>query len=77
MARFSEIASALDISEDAVEDWVMEAVTSNLIKAKIDQLEEQVTFLSYAVRSMNTHKWNEIEQQLGNLQKRFHDKFSN
>lgn len=37
--KFSEIATALDISPESVEEWVMEAVTSNLIKAKIDQLD--------------------------------------
>lgn len=53
----------------------MEAVTSNLIKAKIDQLEETVTFLSYSVRSMDPHKWNELTDALDKLQSRFQMKY--
>lgn len=53
----------------------MEAVTSNLIKAKIDQLDEVVTFLSYSVRSMDPGKWNELALALDKLQARFQNKF--
>jgi len=39
---FKELAKLLDIKEDDIEEWVIEAMSNDIIDAKIDQVAEQV-----------------------------------
>lgn len=39
---FKDLAKLLDIKEDDIEEWVIEAMSNDIIDAKIDQVSEQV-----------------------------------
>mmetsp|Transcript_11460 Transcript_11460/g.19394 ORF Transcript_11460/g.19394 Transcript_11460/m.19394 type:complete len:110 (+) Transcript_11460:925-1254(+) len=47
---FKQLAKILDISEDDVEEWVIEAMRGEIIDAKIDQVNQKVTIKSTMLR---------------------------
>lgn len=61
---YSAIASTLNIQEDEVEQWVIRAVSSGLMKAKMDQLRKVVLVERCAVRQFGMTEWNSLKFRL-------------
>lgn len=47
---FAEIAKLLDIDEDEIEEWIIQAMSHGIIDAKMDQLNEKVIIKTTMVR---------------------------
>ncbi|CAH0474103.1 unnamed protein product [Peronospora belbahrii] len=61
---YSDVATALDVEEEKVENWVVRAITVGLVNAKIDQLARTVTILSSLQRRFGVDQWKEIDTKL-------------
>ncbi len=61
---YSAIASSLSIEEDEVEKWVIDAVSSGLISAKMDQLQRVVMVERCIVRSFGIEQWQALQAKL-------------
>lgn len=66
---YSTIASALQVSEDEVEMWVIEAIAANAINGSIDQLQGVVTVTRYAQRSFGSTQWSSLQAKLKEVSK--------
>lgn len=61
---YSLIAQTLQISEDEVEGWIIDAVSAKLIEAKLNQL-KRVANVSYCVqRVFGTAQWKQLSSKL-------------
>lgn len=47
---FAEIAKLLDIDEEEIEEWIIQAMSHGVIDAKMDQLNEKVIIKTTMVR---------------------------
>jgi len=61
---YSAIASTLSVKEDEVERWVIAAVSSGLMEAKMDQLSKVVIVERSAVRQFGTKEWSALQARL-------------
>lgn len=62
---YSAIAKTLQLpSEDEVESWVISAVSSGLLVAKMDQLEQKVMVESAVVRKFDIEQWKALQSRL-------------
>lgn len=62
---YQTIATALEVSLDDVEAWVLDTIAEGLIEAKLDHLSSSV-FVSYALRrDFAKQQWNELNDKLG------------
>lgn len=61
---YSAIASTLNIQEDEVEQWVIRAVSSGLMEAKMDQLRKVVLVERCAVRQFGMTEWSALKVRL-------------
>ncbi|KAJ0393591.1 hypothetical protein P43SY_001150 [Pythium insidiosum] len=61
---FEKIAGALAIDEDDVEKWIVKAITSNLVTAKVDQLRRTVVITRVLQRGFGAEQWSEIHAKL-------------
>lgn len=61
---YSAVASTLNISEDEVEQWVIRAVSSGLMEAKMDQLRKVVLVERCAVRQFGMTEWTALKVRL-------------
>lgn len=62
---YADIAAGLHITTDQVELWVMEAITSGLIAAKIDQVRELVIVTVCIEREFGDRQWERLKNSLG------------
>lgn len=63
-APYSAFASALQVSEDDVEGWVIDAVTAEILDAKLDQL-HNVVQIAYAMqRTFDMSNWKQLGEKL-------------
>jgi translation initiation factor 3 subunit M len=63
-APYSSFASALQVSEEDVEAWVIDAVTAEILDAKLDQLHNSVQ-ISYAMqRTFDMSNWKQLGEKL-------------
>lgn len=63
-APYSAFATALQVSEDDVESWVIDAVTAEILEAKLDQL-HNVVQVSYAMqRTFDVSNWKQLGEKL-------------
>ena len=62
--KYSDIASALEIDETAVEQWVVRAVTAELLEAQIDQLRRVIIVERAAPRFFNDQHWQDLNVKL-------------
>jgi len=61
---YALIAQTLQISEDAVESWIIDAVSAKLIEAKLNQL-KHVANVSFCVqRVFTTAQWKQLSTKL-------------
>mmetsp|Transcript_27221 Transcript_27221/g.57806 ORF Transcript_27221/g.57806 Transcript_27221/m.57806 type:complete len:451 (-) Transcript_27221:176-1528(-) len=61
---YGAVASTLNVSEDDVERWVIRAVSSGLMEAKMDQLRRVVLVERCAVRRFGTAEWTALKKRL-------------
>lgn len=62
---YSTIAQTLQLpSEDDVESWVIAAVSSGLLVAKMDQLEQKVMVERAVVRKFDIEQWKALQSRL-------------
>jgi translation initiation factor 3 subunit M len=61
---YGAIATTLNVSEDEVERWVIRAVSSGLIDAKMDQLRRVVIVERCAVRQFGIKEWTAMKVRL-------------
>jgi translation initiation factor 3 subunit M len=62
---YSEISQSLHLSEsDKVESWVIAAVSSGLLQAKMDQLAQVVTVERCVVRKFDVDQWKSLQSKL-------------
>uniref|UniRef100_K3WBJ5 Eukaryotic translation initiation factor 3 subunit M n=1 Tax=Globisporangium ultimum (strain ATCC 200006 / CBS 805.95 / DAOM BR144) TaxID=431595 RepID=K3WBJ5_GLOUD len=61
---YAVVAKALVIKEDEVEQWVVKAITSNVVSAKIDQLKRTVVISRTLQRGFGAVEWKEIDVKL-------------
>ncbi|CAH0486832.1 unnamed protein product [Peronospora farinosa] len=61
---YTDVATALDVKEENVEEWVVRAITAGLVNAKIDQLARTVTISSSLHRRFGIEQWKEMDAKL-------------
>lgn len=61
---YGAIAATLNVREDEVERWVIRAVSSGLMDAKMDQLRRVVLVERCAVRQFGTKEWTAMKVRL-------------
>ena len=54
---FKNLGKLLDIKEDDIEEWVIEAMSNDVIDAKIDQVSEQVVIKTSKMRNLKNEEW--------------------
>ncbi|GBG29870.1 Eukaryotic translation initiation factor 3 subunit M [Hondaea fermentalgiana] len=61
---YDQIATDLKISRDDVEEWVIDAITSKLIDAKMDQLNQSIVINRGSQRLLSDDQWVDAQQKL-------------
>jgi translation initiation factor 3 subunit M len=61
---YSLVAKALQTTPDEVEKWVIAAVSSGLLSAKMDQLQEKVIVERCVVRKFDMEQWRALQARL-------------
>ncbi|KAE9122124.1 hypothetical protein PF010_g6853 [Phytophthora fragariae] len=61
---YADVAKALEVGEDEVEQWVVRAITAGVASAKIDQLARTVTISRSLQRRFGAEQWKEIDAKL-------------
>lgn len=61
---YSMIATALQISENEVEDWVIRAISSGLVDAKINQLKSSVAIYRSTQRMFTREEWQPLSERI-------------
>lgn len=58
------VAKTLDVSQDEVESWVISAVSSGLLSAKMDQIQQKIMVERSVVRKFDMEQWKALQSQL-------------
>ena len=58
------VASTLDISPNDVESWVIAAVSSGLLSAKMDQIQQKIMVERSVIRKFDMEQWKSLQSQL-------------
>lgn len=61
---YQVVANTLQTSPDDVEKWVIAAVSSGLLSAKMDQLQQQVIVERCVVRKFDMDQWKALQSRL-------------
>lgn len=61
---YATIATKLAIKEDEVEAWVVKAITSHLVSAKVDQLKRTVVISRTLQRGFGAAQWADVDAKL-------------
>jgi translation initiation factor 3 subunit M len=61
----SAVASKLKLSEDEAETWVIRAVSSGILDARVDQPKRMVMVKSVFKRTFESEDWSKLHDQLG------------
>jgi translation initiation factor 3 subunit M len=61
---YSVIAETLQLEPDTVETWVIAAVSSGLLRAKMDQLDRRVMVERSVVRQFDMEQWKALQSRL-------------
>eukprot|EP00878_Enallax_costatus_P031920 GHUV01034989.1.p1 GENE.GHUV01034989.1~~GHUV01034989.1.p1 ORF type:complete len:194 (+),score=61.18 GHUV01034989.1:333-914(+) len=64
---FADLQTALDITPEQVQPWIVRAIGSKLIDAKIDQVAGTVTITRCHHRTFTSKEWQGLGQQLSAL----------
>lgn len=66
---YATVAKKLDVAEDAVEQWVVRAITAGVVAAKIDQLRRTVVISRGLQRGFGAAQWAEVDAKLQQYKK--------
>lgn len=61
---YDVVAKTLDVSPDEVESWVIAAVSSGLLSAKMDQIQQKIMVERSVVRKFDLDQWKALQSQL-------------
>ena len=61
---YDVVAKTLEVSPDEVESWVIAAVSSGLLSAKMDQIQQKVMVERSVVRKFDMYQWKALQSQL-------------
>ena len=61
---YDVVAKTLDVSPDDVESWVIAAVSSGLLSAKMDQIQQKIMVERSVVRKFDMDQWKALQSQL-------------
>lgn len=61
---YNEISKSLDVPLDDVEEWVVKTITSKLIDAKMDQLQQRVVISRCTHRQFDRAQWEQLQEKL-------------
>jgi len=64
LMKFVELASLLNIDEDDVEEWAIEAINNDIIDARIDQINETVVIKTTRLRQLNGDEWGKVKSKV-------------
>ncbi len=73
IVSYQTIATTLKISNDEVEDWIIDAISQNLIDGSMDQTNNTLTVSRYTHRSFGLNQWKLLQQKLRDLRKQVHN----
>jgi len=57
---YSDLAKLLNIDEDEIENWAIDAIQNKIIDAKIDQQKEEIVIKSHMLRELKKKEWQSI-----------------
>ena len=66
---YATVSSDLQIPEQDVEMWIIDAISSGLIDGAMDQLNSTITITQYSHRSFGATHWRMIQAKLRELRK--------
>jgi len=58
---YSDLSKLLNIAEDDIEEWAIEAIQNKIIDAKIDQLNSEIIIKSHKMREIKKKEWEAIQ----------------
>ena len=61
---YAEVAAGLDVEVGAVEEWIVQAISEDLLEARLDQLEQVVVVQSVSFRTFGDDQWKVLQQRL-------------
>ena len=61
---YDVVAKTLEVSPGEVESWVIAAVSSGLLSAKMDQIQQKVMVERSVVRKFDMYQWKALQSQL-------------
>ena len=61
---YATVASTLDVKAEEVESWVIAAVSSGLLSAKMDQINQMIMVERSVVRKFDMEQWKALQSQL-------------
>jgi len=61
---YADIQQALHIEADQVEGWIIEAISANLIDAKLNQINETITVRTSRHRTFKDSQWKQLQTAL-------------
>ena len=67
---YARVAKELDVAEDDVELWVVDAIAAGLLEANMDQFQRVVTITRCAHRSFGVEHWQGVKAKLAELDKK-------
>lgn len=69
--KYSEVASLINIEEDEVEEWAIEAIANKIIDGKIDQINEELIINSHMLSKVGNEEWKTIGVKVSSWKQRF------
>lgn len=69
--KFGELAALINIKEDDVEEWAIEAINNDIIDARIDQINETVVIKTSRLRQLNGDEWGKVKAKISSWKGRF------
>ena len=58
---YTDLSKLLNIAEDDIEEWAIEAIQNKIIDAKIDQLNSEIIIKSHIMREIKQREWKVIQ----------------
>ena len=68
---FKDMATLLDIPVDEVEEWFIDAVTNNIVDARINQMNEEIIIKTHKLRNLSDKEWVQIKDQITEWREKF------
>lgn len=69
--KYEDLANLLNIAQDDVEEWAIEAIANGIIDAKIDQMNSTIVIKSHKLRELNKEEWIAIKGKLALWKEKF------